>query len=140
GWRPPGLYGLVDRATGEVRPDSFIQRAINRLGLERLDRYLRAKRPDIICCVHCTPAGTMSDLKSARRTAVPCVTVITDYVTHSQWIHPHIEEYCVPSISVRDGLLARGIPAPRISITGLPIELKFLRPLDRAGLPRRFGL
>ena len=61
--RAPGMYGMFYRATGEIKPDSLVQRAINRMGLERLDRYLDTKRPDVVCCVHCTPAGTMSDLK-----------------------------------------------------------------------------
>ena len=138
--RAPMLYGLFYRLTGEIRPDSLVQRAINRMGMERLDRYLVSERPDVVCCVHCTPAGTMSDLKALGRTTVPCLTVITDYVTHSQWIHPHVEHYCVPSESVRDGLIARGIPAERITSSGLPIEAKFIRPLDRAALTRRFGL
>jgi processive 1,2-diacylglycerol beta-glucosyltransferase len=138
--RAPIMYGMFYRATGEIKPDSFVQRAINRMGLERLDRYLTAERPDVVCCVHCTPAGTMSDLKIAGRTRVPCLTVITDYVTHSQWIHPGVERYAVPSSSVRDGLVARGVPEGRIAVTGLPIERKFLRALDREALRRRFGL
>jgi processive 1,2-diacylglycerol beta-glucosyltransferase len=138
--RAPAMYGMFYRATGEIRPDSFVQRTINRMGLERLDRYLRTERPDVVCCVHCTPAGTMSDLKSAGRTAVPCLTAITDYVTHSQWIHPYVERYCVPSASVRDGLVSRGVPQERIRVTGLPIERKFLRTLDREALAQRLGL
>jgi len=138
--RAPSMYGMFYRATGEIRPDSFVQRAINRLGLERLDRYLREESPDVVCCVHCTPAGTMSDLKIAGRTSIPCLVMITDYVTHSQWVHPNVEEYCVGSPSVRDGLMGRGIPGDRITVTGLPIERKFLRPIDREALRRRFGL
>ena len=138
--RAPIMYGMFYRATGEIKPDSVVQRAINRMGLERLDRYLQTERPDVVCCVHCTPAGTMSDLKIAGRTTVPCVTVITDYVTHSQWIHPRVDRYCVPAASVRDGLVSRGIPEERITDTGLPIERKFLRPLNREALVERFGL
>ena len=138
--RAPIMYGMFYKATGEIRPDSPVQRAINRMGLERLDRYLKAERPDVVCCVHCTPAGTMSDLKLAGRGEIPCLTIITDYVTHSQWIHPRVDEYCVPAAEVRDGLLARGIPAHRITVTGLPIERKFLRALDRAAIARRLDL
>lgn len=138
-WFPLG-YGLFYKLTGDIRPDSFVQRVINRMGLERLDRYLRAERPDIVCCVHCTPAGTMSDLHLAGRTDIPCLTVITDYVIHSQWIHPAVERYCVANELVRDGLLARGIPPNRITVTGLPIERKFQGALDRDALRARLGL
>ncbi len=138
--RAPVMYGLFYRMTGDIRPDSFLQRAINRMGMERLARYLEDEHPDAVCCVHCTPAGTMSDLKIAGRTTVPCLTVITDYVTHSQWIHPHVDRYCVPSPTVRDGLASRGIPPDRIVVSGLPVESKFLRPLDRPAVLARFGL
>jgi processive 1,2-diacylglycerol beta-glucosyltransferase len=136
----PALYGLFYRLTGEVRPDSLVQRAINGLGMDGLDRYLLRQRPAVVCCVHCTPAGTMSDLRAAGRTTVPCLTVITDYVTHSQWIHPHVDTYCVPSESVGAGLLARGIPGDRIVVSGLPIEAKFVRPLRRETLAARVGI
>jgi processive 1,2-diacylglycerol beta-glucosyltransferase len=138
--RAPGLYGLFYRLTGEIRPDSATQKFINRMGMDRLERYLAEESPDAVCCVHCTPAGTMSDLRLAGRTAVPCLTVITDYVTHSQWIHPAVDRYCVPNDSVRDGLAARGVPAGRIVVSGLPVERKFLRPLDRDALRRQYGL
>lgn len=138
--RAPGMYGMFYRVTGEIKPDSLVQRAINRMGLERLCKYLEAKRPDVVCCVHCTPAGTMSDLKSLGRSAVPCLTVITDYVTHSQWIHPYVERYCVPADSVREGLMQRGIPGDRIFVTGLPVARKFLGPFEREALMRRFDL
>lgn len=138
--RAPVLYGLFYRLTGEIRPDSVTQRFINRMGMDRLERYLDAESPDVVCCVHCTPAGTMSDLRLAGRTMVPCLTVITDYVTHSQWIHPAVDRYCVPNDIVREGLVARGVPEQRIVVSGLPIERKFLRPLDRTALRRAYGL
>jgi len=138
--RAPGLYGLFYRLTGEIRPDSATQKFINKMGMDRLERYLTDEQPDAVCCVHCTPAGTMSDLRLAGRSSVPCLTVITDYVTHSQWIHPAVDRYCVPNDSVRDGLAARGVPAGRIIVSGLPVERKFLRPLDRDALRRQYGL
>ncbi len=138
--RAPVMYGMFYKLTGDIRPDSLVQRAINRMGMDRLDRYLAAERPDVVCCVHCTPAGTMSDLKIAGRTTVPCLTVITDYVTHSQWIHPKVDRYCVPNALVRDGLIERGIDLESIVVSGLPIERKFARSLDRATLSPKFGL
>jgi processive 1,2-diacylglycerol beta-glucosyltransferase len=136
----PMLYGLFYKLTGEIRPDSATQRFINRMGMDRLERYLVEESLDAVCCVHCTPAGTMSDLRLAGRTSVPCLTVITDYVTHSQWIHPGVDLYCVPNDEVREGLRSRGVPADRLVVSGLPVERKFLRPLDREALRRQYGL
>jgi processive 1,2-diacylglycerol beta-glucosyltransferase len=136
----PKIQGRFYKLMGEIRPDSRFRRAVNRQGMERLDRYLASERPDVVCCVHWTFAGTMSDLKIAGRTAVPCLTVITDYVSHGEWLHPGVDRYCVPHDLMRDGLLARGIPSGRIAVSGLPIERKFQRPLDRDVLMTRLGL
>ncbi len=136
----PTIQGRFYKMMGEIRPDSRFRRAVNRQGMERLDRYLASERPDVVCCVHWTFAGTMSDLKIAGRTAVPCLTVITDYVSHGEWLHPGVDRYCVPHGLMRDGLLAHGIPAERIVVSGLPIERKFQRPLDREALRSRLGL
>ena len=136
----PEIQARFYKMMGEIRPDSRFRRAVNRQGMERLHRYLASEHPDVVCCVHWTFAGTMSDLKIAGRTAVPCLTVITDYVSHGEWLHPNVDRYCVPHALMRDGLLARGIPAERIVVSGLPIERKFQRPLDRDVLTARLGL
>jgi processive 1,2-diacylglycerol beta-glucosyltransferase len=138
--RAPLMYGLFYKWTGDVRPDSFLQRTINRMGMERLARYLENDRPDVVCAVHCTPAGTMSDLRLAGRTDIPCLTTVTDYVNHSQWTHPGVDCYCVPSSGVRDGLVQRGIHPERIVVSGLPIVREFTRPLDRPALLKQLGL
>lgn len=136
----PKVCGRFYDLMGRIHPDSRFRRAINRTGMRRFERYLARERPDVVCCVHCTPAGTMSDLHAAGRTSVPCVTVITDYVNHSQWTHPHVDRYCVPNSLVRDGLIARGILPERIVVSGLPINLKFQRPVDRVAVLARLGL
>jgi processive 1,2-diacylglycerol beta-glucosyltransferase len=136
----PQIQGRFYKMMGEIRPDSRFRRAVNRQGMERLERYLSAERPDVVCCVHWTFAGTMSDLRIAGRTAAPCLTVITDYVSHGEWLHPGVDRYCVPHGLMRDGLVARGIPEERVIVSGLPIERKFQRPLDRDAVTQRLGL
>ena len=136
----PKIQAWFYNMMGEIRPDSRFRRAVNRQGMERLHRYLASQRPDVVCCVHWTFAGTMSDLKIAGRTSVPCLTVITDYVSHGEWLHPAVDRYCVPHALMRDGLLAHGISEQRIVVSGLPIERKFQRPLDRDALTARLGL
>jgi processive 1,2-diacylglycerol beta-glucosyltransferase len=66
--------------------------------------------------------------------------VLTDYAVHSQWIHPHVDLYCVASEEVRAGLVDRGVPAQRIRVTGIPVDPAFAEPLDRREVARRLGL
>jgi processive 1,2-diacylglycerol beta-glucosyltransferase len=136
----PKLQARFYRLMGEIRPDSRFRRAVNRHGMGGLERYLTSERPDVVCCVHWSFTGTMSDLKRAGRTAVPCLTVITDYVSHGEWIHPNIDRYAVSHAVMRDGLLARGVPPERIVVSGLPVAWKFQPALDRTALAARLGL
>jgi len=136
----PNLQAKFYKMMGEIAPDSRFRRAVNRTGMDRLERYLTSERPDVVCCVHWTFTGTMSDLKIEGRTRVPCLTAITDYVSHGEWIHPRIDRYAVPHAVMRDGLLARGVPAARIIVSGMPIERKFRHALDRNALAADLGL
>jgi processive 1,2-diacylglycerol beta-glucosyltransferase len=136
----PSLWGAFYYATGNIRPDSPTQKMINRLGRRRLATYIRDHRPDAVVHTHPTPAGVMSDLKAASMVARPSAVVITDYAIHSQWIHPHVERYCVATEEVRAGLVDRGILPERITVTGIPIDPVFASPLDRAETARRLGL
>jgi processive 1,2-diacylglycerol beta-glucosyltransferase len=136
----PQLQAKFYKMMGEIPADSRFRRAVNRTGMDRLERYLARERPDVVCCVHWTFTGTMSDLKMEGRTRVPCLTAITDYVSHGEWIHPRIDRYAVPHAAMRDGLLARGVPAERIIVSGMAIERKFQRALDRNALAADLGL
>jgi processive 1,2-diacylglycerol beta-glucosyltransferase len=136
----PNLQAKFYKMMGEIPADSRFRRAVNRTGMDRLARYLAKERPDVVCCVHWTFTGTMSDLKIEGRTRVPCLTAITDYVSHGEWIHPQIDRYAVPHVVMRDGLLARGVPAERIIVSGMPIERKFQHALDRNVLAADLGL
>ena len=125
---------------GRIPHDSRFRRAVNRTGMNNLLQYLDAARPDVVCGVHWTFAGTLSDLKGAGRTAVPCLTVITDYVSHGEWLHPHMDRYAVAHPEMRDGLLAWGVPAERIIVAGMPVARKFGPSLDRGHLKAGLGL
>jgi processive 1,2-diacylglycerol beta-glucosyltransferase len=136
----PRACGAFYDLMGRLRPDSRFRRSINRTGKGRFARYLARERPDVVCCVHWTFAGTMSELRREGRSAAPCLTVITDYVSHAEWLHPHVDRYCVPHALMRDGLLAHGIPAERIVVSGMPIRRQFQEPRDRDAARARLGL
>lgn len=136
----PRLWGAFYYATGNIRPDSTTQRLINRLGKARLLTYLRHHGFHGVVSVHPTPAGSLSELKGEGKVLLPSSVVMTDYAVHSQWIHPHVDLYCVASEEVRAGLVDRGVPPHRIRITGIPVDLAFAEPLDRAKVARKLGL
>jgi processive 1,2-diacylglycerol beta-glucosyltransferase len=136
----PALQRRFYHYMGRIRPDSRFRRAVNRTGKTPFARYLADARPDAVCCVHWTFAGTMSELIAEGRTRVPCVTVITDFTAHGQWVFPHIDVYTVAHEALADELHRRGVPPARILPSGIPVERKFAHAPDRAAARARLGL
>jgi processive 1,2-diacylglycerol beta-glucosyltransferase len=133
-------YQLFYEVTSHLTPDSSGQQWLNRLGRVELEQYLRRNPADVIVAVHPTPSGALSDLRRSGRLKAPVVTVITDFVVHSQWIHPGTDLYLVGSEGVREGLIGRGVPPERIRVTGIPIQIN-TRLLDqREVLREKWGL
>lgn len=126
----PRVWWAFYASTNEVETDSAFQRLINAFGMKRWVQYRNAASPDIAICTHPTPAGTISQANLAGR-YTPCVTIITDYTAHSQWVHAGVDRYIVPSEEMAADLVRRGIPAGRVSATGVPVDPAFLQPVDR---------
>jgi processive 1,2-diacylglycerol beta-glucosyltransferase len=82
----------------------------------------------------------LSELKRKGLVNLVSTMVITDFVAHSQWIHPHVDKYFVPSDEVKHHLIKKGILPKAIQITGIPISLDFLLSVDRPDVLKEYGL
>ncbi len=136
----PSLYGMFYNGTSKLKPTSLIQRRLNQLGLEDIAEFLNEYQPDFILSTFPTPAGVISMLKKQGLCQIPSATVITDHAIHSQWIHDYTDHYFVGSEHVRRGLVKRGIPNERISVTGIPINARYMEYKDRESIRARMGL
>ncbi|MCL6589500.1 MAG: glycosyltransferase [Firmicutes bacterium] len=136
----PFGYALYYRMTGEISPESFWQKRLNRMGYTELLRLVKRLQPRLIIATFPLPAGVLSEMKDAGDINVPLVTVITDICVHSQWIHPHTDLYIVGAPEQIAGLNSRGIPKNRIVATGIPIRPDFNRHFDPLEIRRQFKL
>ncbi|HHP50932.1 MAG TPA: hypothetical protein ENM97_03515 [Moorella mulderi] len=75
-----------------------------------------------------------------NQVALPSITVVTDHLVHSQWIHPFTDLYMVGSEFAKDQLLEQGVPEEKIAVTGIPISLKFAQARDREQALLELGL
>jgi processive 1,2-diacylglycerol beta-glucosyltransferase len=138
--KAPFLWGL-GYALGDWMPsDSSLTLGMTRLGTRRLAALLERLAPDVVVTVHATPAAAMSALASLGTRMPPHTTVVTDFVAHSQWIARHVDRYCVAAGEVRHELIARGIPAERVVVTGVPLRAEFAEPLAQAAARASLGL
>lgn len=136
----PGAYGWFYHRTDVANPDARVQHLLNHLGKGPLLRFLQETRPPVVISTYPTPAGVISDLKREHRFHGANLAVVTDYTVHGQWVHPRVDTYFVGAPEVRDGIVRRWrIPPERILVTGIPVDLSFAAPVDRAALRRRWG-
>ncbi len=101
---------------------------------DKLGQLLEQKRPDLLIATHPFCAQVISAYKAEMGDPVPLVTCVTDLTSHSEWLSPLTDGYLVGSPSVREALVAKGVPRERISVTGIPVS-----PAFRAAHGRRNG-
>lgn len=136
----PQIYGKLYYSTASVAPDSIIQRSLNSFGMAKLKKLIQSLQPDLIICTFPTVAGVLSQLREKGILSVPLVTVVTDYVAHSQWIHSGVDMYIVGCGEVYEELVSRGIMPERIHVTGIPVNPRFESHIDGSETISRLGL
>lgn len=105
--------------------------------MRRATRELMADHPgDLVVTFHPTYSYPLTWLK------IPCAFVFTDLITnHALWCAPGAERYIVPTELARTGAIQHGMPAERVSVTGLPVHPRFLDPSPaREQICQRLGL
>lgn len=136
----PLLWRELYERTSQLEPESSWQQLLNRAAARRVGRFLESRRPQVVVATHPTPGAVAGQLRGDGRLAAPVFSVVTDYVVHGFWAHPHVDGYLVGAEPVRDGLVARGVHPGRVAVTGIPIHPRFRRSLDRTQIRRAWGL
>jgi processive 1,2-diacylglycerol beta-glucosyltransferase len=114
--------------------------ALDKLNTRPFVKMLREYQPDMIVCTHFLPAEIVSWLKAKERIASRQAIVVTDFDVHAMWLCHHYEQYFVAIDEARAYLEAVGIPAQKITVTGIPIDPVFARHKQKAEMRRKHGL
>lgn len=127
-----GLYNLVHRMTRDAESAAPGQ-------LTRRVGDLLASPTDVVVSTHPVCSAAVAQYKDRRHSDLPLVTCVTDITCHSEWIHAGTDFYLVPTSSVRDGLIAKGVASDRVAVTGVPVRgcfggQKWDRPSDHREL------
>lgn len=132
GW----LYDYLDTPWERERRRLLLDKFNTRPFVRLLEEY----RPDVVVCTHFLPSEIISWLKAKGRLACPQGIVVTDFDVHAMWLCRHYDQYFVALEETRVHLEKLGIPASKISVTGIPIDPVFARPRDKAEARARLGL
>ena len=133
---PGWVYDKLDKPWKNERR----RLALDKLNTRPLVKLLRGYQPDLIVCTHFLPAEIVSWLKAKERLASRQVIIVTDFDVHAMWLVHHYEHYFVAIDEARAYLEALGIPPPKITVSGIPIDPIFAKRKDKQEMRAKHGL
>lgn len=139
----PALWAQLYRITNETpadAPGARLRRGIERLNARDLRKAIAAFAPDIVICTHFLPAELLLRERERGRLDAPVWVQVTDFDLHALWEVPRMAGYFAASDEVAYRMRARGLPADRVHVTGIPIMPAFGQAPDRAECARELGL
>jgi processive 1,2-diacylglycerol beta-glucosyltransferase len=128
------VYDLLDRPRdkeGEFERDR-LRVALEKLNMQPFLRLLKSETWDIVVNTHFLPAEIIGSLRSSGKIAVSQVTVTTDFMTHRLWVQEPCEHYFAATVESAVYLTSWGVPAERVSVTGIPVHPVFCRRKPRS--------
>jgi processive 1,2-diacylglycerol beta-glucosyltransferase len=128
------VYDLLDRPRdkeGEIERDR-LRVALEKLNMQPFLRLLKSETWDLVVNTHFLPAEIIGSLRSSGKIAVPQVTVTTDFMTHRLWVQEPCEHYFAATVESAVYLASWGVPAERVSVTGIPVHPVFCRRKPRS--------
>ena len=141
--RSRAAWGAVYHSSN-TQPTFAAIRAVFGPGVRRVVlQLLRQHDPDVVLSVHplLNHIAHQAIRKSSRPRAL--MTVITDLVDfHRGWTFSQADLVVAPTEGARKVALRRRVPADRVKLLGLPVDLRFRPPApgEKQALRRRFGL
>jgi processive 1,2-diacylglycerol beta-glucosyltransferase len=132
GW----LYDHLDKPNA----NDPLRMAFEKLNALPFIKLLEQYQPEITVCTHFLPAEIISWLKSRGRLSARQAVVVTDFDVHAMWLCRHYEHYFVALDETRAHLEELGVPASKLSVTGIPIDPVFAEVKDRTAMRLKHGL
>lgn len=107
---------------------------------KRTLELLREYQPAVVISTQAAPSAVMSYLKSKGLYRGKVVAVFSDYHLHPFWCFDEIDLYICNIKEQADELLAQGVSADRVAITGMPLAGKFSMEISKEEACREIGL
>jgi processive 1,2-diacylglycerol beta-glucosyltransferase len=137
----PQVYRYIyDRAERATQVGAF-RTWVSQFTAANLRPLIEELRPSAVVCTHAFPCGVMAAYKQSFAPDLPVIGIVTDFVVHPFWIYRNVDAYSVATSEMRAALLARGVRAERIVVSGIPVDSRFARArLPKDALRRELDL
>lgn len=136
----PNFLGWWYKTSDEPWRTDRMRHMIDRLNTRPLVKFIQDFDPHVTVCTHFMPAGIISHLIATQRLNAKLSIVVTDFDFHAMWLSRAFHRYFVALDETKAHLEMLGIPAERVTVSGIPIDQTFIRPIDRDEASRRMGL
>lgn len=136
----PDVWEYLYDNPGIHKYSQHIRKLLHRYHGIKLQRLLETTQAHAIACTQAFPCGMVADYKQHHGLTIPLVGVLTDFAPHLYWVHDAVDVYVVASEEVKQRFISQGISPERIRVYGIPVEPRFLDPVDRPAVASKFGL
>jgi processive 1,2-diacylglycerol beta-glucosyltransferase len=141
----PWLYGfgfrLNDRPQGPRRGLRERWRLWNEYPwLGRLRSFVTDFRPNLVVNTHFLAGPMLARMMRHGRLHVPQMVVVTDILMHRFWYSEQVSHWFAPAEPTAQRLRQWGVDPAGITVSGMPIQLKWTLPVDRQAVMAEWRL
>ena len=112
-------YNRMEKKGPDMRP------AMLPYFVKKMKRLMDEERPDAVISTLPICSQVVSWMKTKYGDRTTLITCITDISSHSEWINAHTDCYLVPTRSVRQKLMEKGVDGSLIFLYGIPVKPEF---------------
>jgi processive 1,2-diacylglycerol beta-glucosyltransferase len=113
---------------------------LEQLNTTKFVREVRDYNPDAVICTHFLPARLISLLIARKHLNASLTVVTTDYDIQGLWFTSPFSHFFAARAESREYLTSVGIPADRVSATGIPVRTGLADAVDDVAVRASFGL
>lgn len=136
----PEVLGWAYKASDEPWKNDAVRLRLDRLQSQKLVNFIKKFRPDITICTHFMPTGIISHLIEKGVLNAHLSIVVTDLDMHAMWLTRTFHRFFVAIDETKAHLEALGLPADRVTVSGIPVDPVFAEPIDRRAMRLSLGL
>lgn len=138
--RAPHLLGALYDATDHAKKFDGRRMTFDVANALPMLRYLTNERPDVVVSTHFLASELAAFATRRRRLDAYLATVITDFDAHAFWLADPVNHYFTAFEETSRQLQHLGVDRDDISVTGIPISVKFAGAPSKSEARKQLGL
>ena len=103
-------------------------------------KAIQAYKPDIVVCTHFLPARLVSLLLARGALRATMSVITTDFDFQGLWLSTPFSRFFVARDETRAYMVDIGLPADRITVSGIPVKAVFSQAVEREAVLARYQL